>query len=38
MGVPAIIRPDASDVDEIRRNAASYVANMQRYKNELRRL
>jgi carbonic anhydrase/acetyltransferase-like protein (isoleucine patch superfamily) len=38
MGVPAIIRPDASDVDEIRRNAESYVMNMRRYKNELRRL
>jgi carbonic anhydrase/acetyltransferase-like protein (isoleucine patch superfamily) len=38
MGVPAVIRADASDVDEIRRNAASYVANMHRYQDELRRL
>jgi carbonic anhydrase/acetyltransferase-like protein (isoleucine patch superfamily) len=38
MGVPAVIRLDASDEEEIRANAASYVMNAQRYKNELRRL
>jgi carbonic anhydrase/acetyltransferase-like protein (isoleucine patch superfamily) len=38
MGVPAVIRLDASDAEEIRRSAASYVANSHRYKDELRRL
>ena len=38
LGVPAKLRPDAVDVADIARNAASYVANGQRYERELRRL
>ena len=38
LGVPAKIRPDAVDVDETLRNAASYVSNGERYRNELRRI
>jgi carbonic anhydrase/acetyltransferase-like protein (isoleucine patch superfamily) len=38
VGVPAKIRPDASDRDDILRNAAGYVANGERYHEELRRL
>lgn len=36
VGVPGIIRPDASSEEAIVKNAASYVANAQRYKSELR--
>lgn len=36
VGVPALIKLDASDEDAIVENAATYVANARRYKNELR--
>jgi carbonic anhydrase/acetyltransferase-like protein (isoleucine patch superfamily) len=38
LGVPATVRLDAVDVADIARNAASYVANGDRYRRELRRL
>jgi carbonic anhydrase/acetyltransferase-like protein (isoleucine patch superfamily) len=38
LGVPAKLRHDAVDGAEIARNAASYVANGQRYERTLRRL
>jgi len=38
LGVPAKLRPDSVDVDDIARNAAQYVANARRYRDELRRL
>ncbi len=38
VGVPAIIKPDASGEESILGNAATYVANAQRYKKELRAL
>jgi carbonic anhydrase/acetyltransferase-like protein (isoleucine patch superfamily) len=38
VGVPAKIRNDAADRDDILRNAAGYVTNGQRYLKELRRL
>lgn len=38
VGVPASIKPDASDPDAIAHGAAIYVENGRRYKNELRRL
>ncbi|MHB2027628.1 MAG: gamma carbonic anhydrase family protein [Acidimicrobiales bacterium] len=36
VGVPASIKKDASSEEQIVANAASYVANARRYKNELR--
>jgi carbonic anhydrase/acetyltransferase-like protein (isoleucine patch superfamily) len=38
VGVPATIRPDASNVDEIALGAALYVSNARRYKKDLRPL
>jgi len=38
LGVPAKLRPDSVDVDDIARNAAQYVANVHRYRDALRRL
>jgi carbonic anhydrase/acetyltransferase-like protein (isoleucine patch superfamily) len=38
VGVPAMVKLDASDHREITRNAATYVANAQRYKKELREI
>jgi carbonic anhydrase/acetyltransferase-like protein (isoleucine patch superfamily) len=38
VGVPAVIKPDASEEDGIVANAAIYVANTQWYKKELRAL
>jgi carbonic anhydrase/acetyltransferase-like protein (isoleucine patch superfamily) len=38
VGVPAKIRSDAADRDDILRNAAGYVANGERYRKELRRV
>ena len=38
VGVPATIRPDASNVDEIASGAALYVSNARRYKRDLRPL
>jgi carbonic anhydrase/acetyltransferase-like protein (isoleucine patch superfamily) len=38
VGVPAVIKLDASGEDSIVENAASYVANASWYKKELRRL
>ncbi|HMD44914.1 MAG TPA: gamma carbonic anhydrase family protein [Acidimicrobiales bacterium] len=38
IGVPAVIRPDASNVEYIRRSAQAYVANAERYRKELHRL
>ncbi len=38
LGVPAKLRLEAVDVESIRENAATYVANGQRYRRELRRL
>jgi hypothetical protein len=38
VGVPAKLRHDAADRDDILRNAAGYVTNGQRYLEELRRL
>jgi carbonic anhydrase/acetyltransferase-like protein (isoleucine patch superfamily) len=38
LGVPAKLRLDAVDVDDIARNAAEYVRNGERYRQELRRL
>jgi carbonic anhydrase/acetyltransferase-like protein (isoleucine patch superfamily) len=38
VGVPATIRPDASNVDEIALGAALYVSNARRYKRDLRPL
>ena len=38
VGVPAAIRPDASDVNAIVAGAALYVENARRYRSELRRL
>ena len=38
MGVPAQIKPDLSSEEAIRGQAASYVANGRRYKDELRLL
>ena len=38
LGVPAKIRPDSVDVEETLRNAAQYVRNGERYREELRRL
>jgi carbonic anhydrase/acetyltransferase-like protein (isoleucine patch superfamily) len=37
VGVPAQIRPDRSDPEEIARGAALYVSNTARYRTELRR-
>ena len=38
VGVPATIKPDASNVAEIALGAALYVQNAQRYRDELRRI
>src|SRR5665213_2852809 len=38
VGVPAVIKLDSSGEDSIVENAATYVANARRYKNELRAL
>jgi carbonic anhydrase/acetyltransferase-like protein (isoleucine patch superfamily) len=38
IGVPAVIRPDASSLDLIKVSAAEYVSNGRRYKEKLRRL
>ena len=38
VGVPATIRPDASNIDEIAIGAALYVSNARRYKRDLRPL
>lgn len=38
VGVPAKVRPDAADRDDIAANAAGYVENGRRYRKELRRL
>jgi carbonic anhydrase/acetyltransferase-like protein (isoleucine patch superfamily) len=38
LGVPAKLRLDAADTDEIKRLAADYVANARRYRDTLRRL
>ena len=38
LGVPAKLRPDTVNPDEIARIAESYVANATRYKKELRRI
>jgi len=38
MGVPAQIKPDSSSAEAIRSQAASYVANARRYREELRAL
>lgn len=38
VGVPGQVRPDASDESPIVENAAMYVLNAQRYRDELRRL
>ena len=38
VGVPGQVRPDASSEGPILANAAQYVANAQRYRDELRRL
>jgi carbonic anhydrase/acetyltransferase-like protein (isoleucine patch superfamily) len=38
VGVPAKIKPDAADQDDIRASAAGYVENGRRYRAELRRL
>lgn len=38
LGVPAVIRDDASDPELIRTAAARYVANGQRYREELERI
>jgi carbonic anhydrase/acetyltransferase-like protein (isoleucine patch superfamily) len=38
LGIPAKLRPDCVDPDEISRIAALYVANGERYKSDLRRL
>jgi carbonic anhydrase/acetyltransferase-like protein (isoleucine patch superfamily) len=38
LGVPAKIRPDAAKNDYVDRPVLGYVANGQRYKNELRRI
>jgi carbonic anhydrase/acetyltransferase-like protein (isoleucine patch superfamily) len=38
LGVPAKLRPDTVDADEIDRLVSIYLANAQRYRNELRRL
>jgi carbonic anhydrase/acetyltransferase-like protein (isoleucine patch superfamily) len=38
LGVPAKLRLDASDLDEIRANAAGYVRNGERFRRELRRI
>jgi carbonic anhydrase/acetyltransferase-like protein (isoleucine patch superfamily) len=38
LGVPAKLRLDAVDVDDIARNAAEYVRNGERYRKRLRRL
>jgi carbonic anhydrase/acetyltransferase-like protein (isoleucine patch superfamily) len=38
LGVPARLRPDSVDRDDIARNAAEYVRNGQRYREQLRRL
>src|SRR5262249_17777873 len=38
LGVPAKLRPDAADQDDMLRIAGLYVANAKRYREELRRL
>ena len=38
VGVPARVREDAADPADIARNAAGYVHNGERYRNELRRV
>ncbi|MEZ5169603.1 MAG: gamma carbonic anhydrase family protein [Acidimicrobiia bacterium] len=38
LGVPATIRPNSVDADEIAANAANYVDNARRYRRELRRI
>jgi carbonic anhydrase/acetyltransferase-like protein (isoleucine patch superfamily) len=38
VGVPGVVRPDASTEDAIAANAAMYVENAARYRRELRRL
>lgn len=38
LGVPAVVRPDASSRELIRVSAAQYVENARRYRAELRRL
>jgi carbonic anhydrase/acetyltransferase-like protein (isoleucine patch superfamily) len=38
VGIPAKLRLDAVDLDSLRSNAESYVANARRYREELRRL
>ncbi len=38
LGVPAAVRPDASDVDSIVTKAAQYVDNARRYRREMRRI
>ena len=36
VGVPAVIKPDASSPEMIVTSAAAYVANVHRYREELR--
>jgi len=38
VGVPARLRPDSVDADDIARNAANYVRNGRRYRESLARL
>ena len=38
LGVPAKLRPDTVDPDEIDRLVAIYLANSERYRSELRKL
>jgi carbonic anhydrase/acetyltransferase-like protein (isoleucine patch superfamily) len=38
LGIPAVVRPDASNIDGIRVAAAEYVKNGRRYRAELRRI
>jgi hypothetical protein len=38
LGVPARLRPDSVDADDILRNAANYVRNGRRYRDSLQRL
>jgi carbonic anhydrase/acetyltransferase-like protein (isoleucine patch superfamily) len=38
IGIPAVVRPDASRIEMIRIAAAEYVANGRRYRAELRRI